>query len=335
MATNSTSALTLADWAKRVDPRGKTVKIVELLSQTNEILEDATFMEANQALSHLTSVRTGLPAVAYRLMNAGTVPSKSTTAQINEGIGMLESYSQVDKKLAGLGGNVKAFRLSEARAFIEAMNQRQATTLIYGNGGSAPAEFTGLAPRYSLKSAGNGANIIDGGGTGGVNSSIWLSVWGENTVSCIFPKGSKAGLDHTNIGEVLIQNANGVTGALMEALVDKWTWDMGLALMDWRFCARIANIDIANLLAQVAGTAADLPTLMIKAMYRIPNIRLGKAVFYMNRTCAEFLDIERRGAVTSGGGLTYENVDGKRVMSFRGIPIKIVDAILETEARVV
>ena len=71
---------------------------------------------------------------------------------------------------------------------------------------------------------------------------------------------------------------------------------------------------------------------MIKAMYRIPNIRMGKAEFYMNRTCAEFLDIERRADVISGGQLSYEVVDGKRIMSFRGIPIKVVDALTETEA---
>ena len=118
MATLSTAALTLADWAKRLDPMGKVPAIVELLSQTNEILENATFMEGNLPTGHLTTVRTGLPSVAYRLMNAGVIPSKSTTAQITEGIGMLESYSQVDKKLANLNANVKAFRLSEAKAFI-------------------------------------------------------------------------------------------------------------------------------------------------------------------------------------------------------------------------
>ena len=40
MATLSTGALTLAEWAKRIDPKGKVDKTVELLSQTNEILTD-------------------------------------------------------------------------------------------------------------------------------------------------------------------------------------------------------------------------------------------------------------------------------------------------------
>jgi len=44
MATKTSGALTLADWAKRQDPNGGTAMIVELLSQTNEILEDMLFI---------------------------------------------------------------------------------------------------------------------------------------------------------------------------------------------------------------------------------------------------------------------------------------------------
>ena len=73
---------------------------------------------------------------------------------------------------------------------------------------------------------------------------------------------------------------------------------------------------------------------MIKAVHRVPNIRAGKAAFYMNRTVHEFLDIQRLAALSSGGGITYDTVDGKQVMTFRGIPLRTVDQILETEARV-
>ena len=44
MATLSTTALTLADWAKRIDPNGVVPTVAELLSQTNEILDDAVFV---------------------------------------------------------------------------------------------------------------------------------------------------------------------------------------------------------------------------------------------------------------------------------------------------
>ena len=84
MATIGANALTLADWAKRLDPQGKVPSIVELLAQTNEILQDMLWVEGNLPTGHRTTVRTGLPTVAWRLLNNGVQPSKSTTAQIDE-----------------------------------------------------------------------------------------------------------------------------------------------------------------------------------------------------------------------------------------------------------
>lgn len=343
MATLSSNVLTLADWAKRLDPDGKVPQIVEMLSQTNEVLTDMLFMEGNLPTGHRTTVRTGLPTVAWRLLNNGVQPSKSTTAQIDEACGMLEAYSEVDKDLAELNGNVSAFRLSEGQAFIEAMNQEMASTLFYG-AATAPEEFVGLSTRYSDVGSGapaNSVNIIDGGGTGSDNTSIWLIVWGGQTVHGIFPKGSKAGLQHEDLGLVTVETANGIGGARMRAYRDHWQWKTGVALRDWRYAVRICNVDVSNLTGE--SSAANLIKLMIKAIHRIHKLGMGRAAFYMNRTVAQMLDIQRFNVMTGGGGgstlnggsIQYSQIDGVWTPSFRGIPIRTCDALLETEARVV
>jgi hypothetical protein len=332
MATLNTNVLTLADWAKRVDPDGKTSKIVEMLSQTNEILDDMLFMEGNLPTGHRTTMRTGLPAVAWRLLNQGVQPSKSTSAQVDEACGMLEAYSEVDKDLAELNANVNDFRFSEAQAFIEAMNQEMASTLFYGNQGVSPEEFTGLAIRYSSLSAANAQNIIVGGGSGSDNSSIFLVSWGDRTCHGIFPKGSKAGLFHEDLGLVTVETTAGIAGSRMRAYQEHFQWKCGLALKDWRYVVRIPNIDISNLVSK--SSAADLQELMIKAIHRLPSANMGKPVFYMNRSVFQMLDIQRRDDVIAGGQLSYEVVDGKRIPMFRGIPIKICDALVENEALV-
>jgi len=74
--------------------------------------------------------------------------------------------------------------------------------------------------------------------------------------------------------------------------------------------------------------------LMIKAIHRLPTMGMGKPVFYMNRTVFQMLDIQRRDDVITGGGLVYKDVDGIMVPTFRGIPIRKVDALLENEAAV-
>jgi hypothetical protein len=330
MAGLGSYALNLADFAKRLDPDGKTASIVELLKQSNPILEDMQWLEGNLPTGHRASIRTGLPTVAWRLLNQGAQPSKSTTAQVDFQCGMLEAWSEVDKDLAMLNGNTASFRLSEAQAFIEAMNQEMASTLFYGNQGTAPEEFTGLSTYYSDINGTNAQNMLDAGGSGADNSSIWLVCWGAQTVHGIFPKGSKAGLIHEDLGEVTVETSAGIAGTRMRAYQDHWQWKCGLALKDWRYAVRIGSIDISNLVAK--SSAADLIEYMIKAIHRLPNMGMGKPVFYMNRSVFQMLDIQRRDDVISGGGLVYADVDGKLVPTFRGIPIRVCDALIETEA---
>lgn len=333
MATLGANVATLADIAKRTDPDGKVPTIVELLSQTNEVLQDMLWMEGNLPTGHRTTVRTGLPTVAWRLLNQGVQPSKSVTAQIDEQTGTLEAWAEIDKELAELNGNTAAFRMSEAYAFLEGMNQAFSTALFYGNSSADPEQFTGLSIRYSaLSGVANSSNVITGSGSGSDNSSVWLVCWGQQSFHGIYPKGSKAGLQHFDHGEVTVETTAAVGGTRMRAYQDQWQWKCGIALRDWRYVVRIPNIDISNLVSKTS--AADLIELMIKAIHRLPSLNMGKAAFYMNRTCMEMLDIQRRDDIITGGGLTWDSVEGKIQYTFRGIPIRKVDALTETEATV-
>jgi hypothetical protein len=164
------TALTLADWAKRIDDNYKIATIIELLSQTNEIIDDMLFVQGNLPTGHRTTVRTGLPAATWRLLNYGVPNGKSTTAQITDSCGNLETYSVVDKDIADLNGNTPEFRFSEVKAFLEGMNQQVSSTVFYGNTSVNPERFMGLAPRYNtvnIANAQTAANVIDRTGTGG------------------------------------------------------------------------------------------------------------------------------------------------------------------------
>lgn len=332
MATIGNTVLTLADWAKRVDPDGKIPAVVELLSQTNEVLDDMMWMEGNLPTGHRTTVRTALPSVTFRQLNAGVTPSKSTTAQVDEQCAMLEAICEIDVDLAKLNGNTAQFRLSEGAAFIEAMNQEMSSTLFYGNAGTAPEEFTGLAPRYNDTNGNTGQNVIDAGGSGSDNSSIWLVGWGANTVHGIFPKGSQAGLFHEDLGEQLVQTGTGIGTGRMKAYVDRWQWKCGIALRDWRYAVRIANVDISALIADGAGSSVKLMEYMLKAIHRLPSMGNCRPVFYANRTIKEMLDIQAMNKANLQIQVGQE--EGKLKTMFRGIPIRTVDSLVENEARV-
>ena len=331
MATLSSNNPTLADVAARLGPDGKIdPNIVEMLSETNEILDDMTFIEANGFTEHKTTIRSGLPSGTWRKLNYGVQPEKSKTVPIKDSLGMLETYAEVDKALADLNGNSAAWRLSEDRAFIEGLNQTMASTLFYGDSSLDPEKFTGLAPRYNLLSAENGINIVDAGGTGSDNASIWLIVWGPNTCHGIYPKGSPAGLQSRDLGEDTLIDA---AGGRYQGYRTHYKWDNGLTLRDWRYVVRIANIDVSDL-TKNAASGGDLIDLLTQAIELIPNLGMGRPVFYMPRKLRSFLRRQIANKVAAAT-LTMEEVAGKKVVAVDGIPVRRTDALLLTEARVV
>ena len=337
MATLATTNLTLADWAKRTDPDGRIPVVAELLSQTNEILDDAVFKEGNLPTGERVVIRTGLPTVYWRALNQGIPNSKSTTAQVDEACGMLEARSEVDKDLAMLNGNTAQFRLSEDTAFLEAMNQTQAQTLFYGNPTTEPKSFLGLAGRYSTLTGTIGTNVLDAGGsTATSQSSIFLVCWGDNTVYCPFPKGSKAGLIHEDLGEQTVYDS----GNRMQAYSTRYQWKNGRVVKDWRYVVRIANIESSVLMAQTgdqATTAVDtnIVNLMARAIYKIPNMSMGRCAFYMNRKIHAGLSSmalsKTQNVLAINDGLAQF---GKphAWLSFLGVPLRKCDQLINTEA---
>lgn len=337
MATIGSNLLTLNDWAKRVDPDGKTSIIVEVLEQSNEILTEMLWKEGNLPTGEQTTIRTGLPAVFWRLINQGVPSAKSTTAQVTENVGILTARSQVDQDEAMLNGNVNSFRLSESVAFMEAMSQELASTLFYGDA-SSPEEFVGFSNRYNSLSGVNAQNILSAGGSGSDNSSIWLVGWGARTTFGVFPKGSKAGLNHEDLG---LDDAFDSNNNRFRAYLDEYKWKAGLVVKDWRFTVRIPNIDISDLVAQ---TGTQLPSastaiikLMSRAIDRMPSMTGINLSFYANRTVLSLLRIaaldKSQNAVTIEPGL---NQFGDTIFTtrFLGIPVRVTDALTEAEAAV-
>jgi len=322
---------TLADFAKRTDPGGKIDTVVELLNQTNEVLDDMTFVEGNLPTGHKLTIRTGLPSATWRQLNYGVIPSKSRTAQVTDTCGMLEAYAEVDKALADLNGNTAEFRMSEDRAFLEAMNQSMASTLFYGNTATNPERFLGLAPRYAVSSSTStdiGYNIVKGGGSS-TNTSIWLVCWDPNAIFGIVPKGSKAGFQVQDLGEQTVSDGN---SGYYQAYRTHYKWDIGICVKDWRYAVRIANID-TSALKKDASSGADLINLMTQAIEQLPTSTIGRPVFYCNRVIKSYLRQQIVSKVASSS-LTMDQVAGKPVLAFDGIPVKRCDQIVNSETTV-
>lgn len=344
--------LSLMDAARRMDPEGEIDTIAELLSQTNEFFKDMTWSESNLDTGHKSTVRTGLPSGTWRIAYAGVPYARSTTAQVTDGMGYLAAYSQIDKRVAELGGKVAQIRMTEDSAFLEGMSQQMATTFFYGNSSTVSSQFTGFAPRYNTvtaATAANAQNCLDAGGTGSSNASLWLVGWGDMTNFGIYPKGTKAGLVFEDRGDVVPGYDS--AGNPFPAYTSYFEWNAGLVTKDWRYNVRICNIDTTTGAQGLFGTTPpDLFLLMSKAVVRFPTLTKRASgitetdapdepapginpAFYCNRTVRESLDVQ---AIRDKNVLlSPTQYDGAPVTMFRGVPIRVCDTLLSTESRVV
>jgi len=336
MATLSTAWPTLLDVANRLDPNGSIAQVAEILTQYNEVLDDIAWVEGNLPTGHKTTIRSSIPAGTWRLLNQGITPVKSQANQIIETCGMLENYSEVDKALAQLNGNSAAWRLSEDKAIIEGISQSLSTALIYGDTSVNPERFVGLTPRYYATSGANTSdNVISAGGVGSDNTSIWLVGWSDQTVHGIYPKGSMAGLQMKDLGEQTLYDAS---LGRYQGYRTHYKFDCGLAVRDWRFVVRIANIDISAL--ETAGdgsdTSANLLKYMSMALDKFPPMGGVRPVFYMNNRVRAMLRVKL--VNKSNTFLTLQDWESpisglkRPALTFMGVPCRRVDSILNTEA---
>lgn len=337
MAAKNVEFVTLADVAKN---KGKVVgEVAEVLVQNNSILEDCPYREMNEGTIHKESIRSALPQVYYRKANQAIPASKTGIEERTFTAAHFESKSVIDAAVAERGGkeNVSYNRWNEAQGHLQAHAIELAQLMIYGSPADNNRKTAGLFDIYSTldPTEETSKQVIDAEGTGTDNCSILKVHWGEQAIFGIYPKGTTAGLTRKDRSEggkqVQIQalDENGNMGHFW-GYEENFMTDHGIVVKDYRQAVRIANIDVSDLVAGGTG-AADLIDLMISADYRIDNPKNGKGVWYANRTVMAVLHKQALAKVSAGAGLTFDNFEGKRVLMFMESPVRLVDALLNTE----
>lgn len=328
MATLGASYLTLADRFKRTENGKTAAEIIEMMSETNELLKDANALQCNDGTNHITTIRTGLPTAVFRKLYGYVPTSKSTTEQVKDVTGMLETFSVVDVDLVDKSENPKLFRLTESSAFIEAMNQKLQETIFYGSIKENAAAFDGLAARYSKKSTDSkkiGYNIIDAGSSSTDNTSIWFVTWGDQHTSLLYPQGSQAGVQHKDDG---VMTETSSTGGKRKVYQDHFKMDVGLSVRDWRSTCRIANISIASL---YGNNAIDLESFLNNAYYKIKRFsKTGKTCIYCNSTVLMYFEAQIR--AKNNVNFTIKEYLNESVLHYKNIPIRECDQIVCDES---
>jgi hypothetical protein len=334
MATTGGTVPTLVDVLKSTAPDGTLLRVAELLNQATPINQDIEWLPANGDLYHRTALRTSLPTAYKTRFNEGVLPSKATTGEVEEAMQMVESLSEVDTRLLEVNNNSASWLNSQEDPHKMSLGIQIATDIFYANRATDPKSITGLSTRYSDVNLGESTGaakdgaVVDFGGSGSDNCSIWLLGHGPNTFHGIYPKGSQAGLQIEDRGKETTSDANGGRYVVVRKF---FRWKAGIAIPDWRAVIRGANIDTSNLITE--SSAADVVKGMIRMLGRRPAdlIPMARWAFYVPQAVATMLEIQAlsKAAYT----ISLQNFDGREIPSFRGVPINIVDQLLTTEAQ--
>lgn len=327
MTTLNSTLTSMADIAKSLNPDSTEAQVIELLAKQNEFVQDMVVKECNDKTTHIVTARNALPAISWVRMNEGVRPSKSRKTQWRETCGRMMTKCTIDEEELRLNGG-DAYRLQENVAHVQALENEAETGVFYHSTSTAPEKFQGLAARYGSTTGTWGGQIVlcDPGASGNDQTSIWFVGWGPRTIHGLYPAGTVAGIQHVDRGPQKQLDAN---SGEYYAVEDEWTWRLGLAVEDARYASRVANIDTGSLLA----TDDTLIPAMIRAYAKVKDWKTVRGAIYCNRTVWTYLWLQGRNA-TKNATLNIGTVEGRPVMDFMGLPIRMTDSILNTEATV-
>lgn len=325
--------------ALKMQDKAADAAIAEVLHIFTPFLKDANVQTCNKGTKHASMIRSDLPTVAFGALYQGIAQSKGIYTSVEDTTGFVEGLSSVDKRLLDLyPTETGKLRMMEAQGFLEAIAQTLASAIWYSNTNINGKQFHGLGARYATSS---NPNVVLGGGSGSDNTSIWFVTHGDMQTSVIVPQGIPAGVQREDKGEQRVLDASNNPYYVKEEMFSQ---HMGITVKDWRWNVRIPNIDVSDV---TAGTVR-INALLRRGYHKLHGTHAyqmdkpgqaspGRTVIYMNRTLYEALDAEsvnRPGGTDNFIRLTPMEIQGEEVMSWRGMPIRRDDTLLNTETLV-
>lgn len=331
----ATGLYTLLDLSKRLTGDGtQFAPIIEVLAQSNPILEDATFIEGDLPIGNKTTVRTSLPTPSIRRLNRGTAATKSSARQIIDVCMNLEDRSCIDVEALKGKPNVQEFRKQEDDAHIEGMGQFVAKVLMYGDltNPEYAETFNGIFARYkefSTVRGEPGAQMINAAAKAASGNKYCSAVfvdWGPRKVNGIYPKNTAAGVNMQDLGEGDAYDANGNAFRAVQTL---FNWKVGLAVENYRSIAMVRNIETATLPTLDSDARRLLLDKLIYAKNRLMNPKA--PVLYVPDTLYSALE-----TMLLDKNIVHVTRDDRQaerpIIRLSGIAVKKLDCMAEDEA---
>jgi hypothetical protein len=324
--------------AARMTHNNEIINVAEVLNETNDIINDAHVERANDITSHVVSRRTALPTPAWVKLGAGWDATAGTIQQVREQIGQLKARYQCPKDIMDLQPNPAKFRQQQERAYIEAMGQEFANTMVAGSTTAGPPEeFDGLLARYNTVASTDSAYVNNNGasqGTGASLTSIWFIQWGPGKAYLVYPRNTEGGgikKDDKGLTYTLSDNSSNTptveyNNKQLWAYITEFEWRVGLCVEDTRCIKRLCNISTNS--ATDSNTLDEDNIIECRNNFKTP----GMISMYCNETV--FTQLQILAKDKTNVHWTENNPFGKPQMYFLDMPVRRLDAIATTETLV-
>lgn len=324
MATNTITSRDNLLAAAQMTHNNDTISVANVLDEVNPFAQDFPIQEAIDITSHVIARTTALPSASFIKVGNGWDAGLGTYSQSRESMAFIKARYQCPEDVMRLQPQPSKYRAQRERDQVEGMSQVFANQLISGSTITTPERFNGLQIRYGTLSTTRTSYVLGNGSTNtGYLTSMWFVQPSPSTCYLIYPRGSaNVGINKKDEGRVFV---SGDDSKSLWAYVTEFAWDVGLCVEDTRSIKRLANIDTAS------GSANSINEDYIIQI--LNNFRgNGQIYAYCNEDTKTQLDILAK----DKGNVQYlpDSPWGKGILSFRGVPIKVCDAITSTETTV-
>jgi len=261
MAGLNPNYLTLSDVAKQTHNQ-ELIPMVDEIGKATTFLNSFTWRQASDALRDVTGKITAYPEAEWTGLDLGTKAKKGNWTQVEEGLGMVEIWTEINEKTYEVSPFKEATRWRNDAVAMRSCGMEAEKGILYGNPNNNKNTILGFMPRFNKvtdhhRMAGGAkydyCTLSCGGTTANSQSSILLVAKGGMAPSLIYPRYKE------NNGLVYrhwdFENALDGQGGNVRIAKSQIAMTLGLSIADTRTAVRIANIECGNSTSE--GKIAD------------------------------------------------------------------------------
>jgi len=315
---------------------GELVDIIDVLSTKNEVLLDARWRQCNNGDYHKDIRWSTEPSGSEVDYNEGVSDESGMTEPVEEPTCMIESRSKVDARLLRKSPNKLVERYRRDQVFLRGMAKTFSSRLFFGDRGTYPKQINGILSRGDYSSLSSDYVHDNAGGNASATANktcIVFIAWGLGGVELLYPRNdvqdTVVGIRSDDMGlqEVLDDNSKPY-----RAYVTYFESHFGIMIHDPRAIRVVVNISTTGIDGVDDFGFDENPIIdVIEAMAAdgMENI-----VAYCNSTVRA---MGRKRAVSRNHtmfSIGQDNLTGKSITMFDEVPLRIAQAITNTQGKI-